>query len=376
MDSFKFMASSLGGLVDNLKKSGLDKFVYLEKEFKEKFELLTQKGIYPYDYMNSLEKFSETQLPPKKDFYSKLNDCGVTDKEYEHAKIIWKEFELKNLGEYHDLYLKTDVLLLADVFEEFRNICMENYSLDPAWYYTSPGLSWDALLKHSKVKLELLSDPDMLLMFEKGIRGGISMISNRHGRANNKYMKEKFDSSQPSKFVPYLDANNLYGWAMMKPLPVGDFHWMTNAELENWRDYPCVLEVDLEYPEELHEAHNDYPLAPERLKINKVEKLIPTLLKKEKYVLHGQNLKLYLELGLKCPYDQIFDFHFFTFSCTIRPSYSSCQISIHYEHQKSFYFNIYFREFTAAINQPCSEAWLRMGESDVKDSNIPHGLKL
>ena len=299
LDSFKFMASSLGGLVDNLKKSGLDKFVYLEKEFKEKFELLTQKGIYPYDYMNSFEKFSETQLPPKKDFYSKLNDCGVSEEEYEHTKIIWKEFELKNLGEYHDLYLKTDVLLLADVFEEFRNICMENYSLDPAWYYTSPGLSWDALLKHSKVKLELLTDPDMLLMFEKGIRGGISMISNRHGRANNKYMKEKFDSSQPSKFVPYLDANNLYGWAMMKPLPVGDFHWMNKEELENWMDYPCVLEVDLEYPEELHETHNDYPLAPERLKINKVEKLIPTLLKKEKYVLHGQNLKLYLELGLK-----------------------------------------------------------------------------
>ena len=299
LDSFKFMASSLGGLVDNLKKSGLDKFVYLEKEFKEKFELLTQKGIYPYDYMNSLEKFSETQLPAKEDFYSKLNDCGVTDKEYDYAQTIWEKFGIKNLGEYHDLYLKTDVLLLADVFEEFRNICMENYSLDPAWYNTSPGLSWDALLKHSKVKLELLTDPDMLLMFEKGIRGGISMISNRHGRANNKYMKEKFDSSQPSKFVPYLDANNLYGWAMMKPLPVGDFHWMTNEELKNWRDYPCVLEVDLEYPEELHEAHNDYPLAPERLKINKVEKLIPTLLKKEKYVLHGQNLKLYLELGLK-----------------------------------------------------------------------------
>ena len=299
LDSFKFMASSLGGLVDNLKKSGLDKFVYLEKEFKEKFELLTQKGIYPYDYMNSLEKFSETQLPAKEDFYSKLNDCGVTDKEYDYAQTIWEKFGINNLGEYHDLYLKTDVLLLADVFEEFRNICSENYSLDPAWCYTSPGLSWDALLKHSKVKLELLTDPDMLLMFEKGIRGGISMISNRHGRANNKYMKEKFDSSQPSKFVPYLDANNLYGWAMMKPLPVGDFHWMTGDELENWGEFPCVLEVDLEYPEELHELHNDYPLAPERLKINKVEKLIPTLLKKEKYVLHGQNLKLYLELGLK-----------------------------------------------------------------------------
>ena len=114
------------------------------------------------------------------------------------------------MGEYHDLYLKSDVLLLADVFEEFRNICMANYSLDPAWYYTSPGLSWDALLKHSKVNLELLTDPDMLLMFEKGIRGGISMISNRYGKANNKYMEEKFDVAQPTKFISYLDANNLY----------------------------------------------------------------------------------------------------------------------------------------------------------------------
>ena len=299
LDSFKFMASSLSGLVDNLARSGMEKFQNLKKEFKENFELLTQKGVYPYDYMNCLEKFSETQLPIKEDFYSKLNDCNITDKEYKHAQDIWEKFGINNLGEYHDLYLKTDVLLLADVFEEFRNICLENYNLDPAWYYTSPGLSWDALLKHSKVELELLTDPDMLLMFEKGIRGGISMISNRHGRANNKYMKEKFDSSQPSKFVPYLDANNLYGWAMMKPLPVGDFHWMTGDELERWREFPCVLEVDLEYPEELHDFHNDYPLAPERIKINKVEKLIPTLGDKQKYVLHRENLKLYLSLGLK-----------------------------------------------------------------------------
>ena len=296
LDSFKFMASSLDSLAGNL---DLSKFIQTKKEFGEKYELLTKKGIYPYDYMNGFEKFSERQLPPKKDFYSKLNDCGITDKEYEHAEIIWKEFEIKNLGEYHDLYLKSDVLLLADVFEEFRNICLENYSLDPAWYYTSPGLSWDALLKHSKVNLELLTDPDMLLMFEKGIRGGISMISNRFGRANNKFMEEKFDSSQPSKFISYLDANNFYGWAMLKPLPVGDFKWMNKEELENWMDYPCVLEVDLEYPGELHDAHNDYPLAPERLQINKVEKLIPNLSDKTKYVLHRENLKLYLELGLK-----------------------------------------------------------------------------
>ena len=299
IDSFKFMASSLASLVENLAKSDLSKFIQTKKEFGKKYEFFTKKGIYPYDYMNGIEKFSEEKLPPKEAFYSKLNDCGVSDEDYEWAQLIWKEFEIKNLGEYHDLYLKSDVLLLADVFEEFRNICLKNYSLDLAWYYTSPGLSWDALLKHSEVKLELLTDPDKLLLFEKGIRGGISMISNRYGQANNKYMEEKYDPSHPSKYLAYLDANNLYGWAMMKPLPVGDFKWMEERELEHWEDYPCILEVDLDYPKDIHDLHNDYPLAPERLKIGGVEKLIPNLWGKKKYVLHHKNLKLYQELGLK-----------------------------------------------------------------------------
>ena len=296
LDSFKFMASSLESLVGNL---GLEKLKETKNEFGEKAELLSRKGIYPYDYMNSIKKFSEEKLPTKDKFFSKLNDCGVSDEDFDHAQRIWKEFGIKDLGEYHDLYLKSDVLLLADVFEEFRNVCLENYSLDPAWYYTSPGLSWDALLKHSKIKLELLTDPDMLLLFEKGIRGGISMIPNRFGKANNKYMGEKFDPSQPSKFITYLDANNLYGWAMMKPLPVGDFKWMEGKELENWKDTPCILEVNLEYPKKLHDLRNDYPLAPERLKIKNVEKLIPNLWDKEKYIVHHESLKLYEELGLK-----------------------------------------------------------------------------
>ena len=202
------MASSLEGLVGNL---GLEKLIETRKEFGEKAELLSRKGIYPYDYMNGIKKFSEEKLPPKEEFFSKLNDCNISDEDFDHAQRIWKEFGVKNLGEYHDLYLKSDVLLLTDVFEEFRNVCLENYSLDPAWYYTSPGLSWDALLKQSKIKLELLTDPDVLLLFEKGIRGGISMIPNRFGKANNKFMGDTFDPSQPSKFITYLDANNLYG---------------------------------------------------------------------------------------------------------------------------------------------------------------------
>ena len=249
--------------------------------------------------MDGLEKLDETELPDKEKFYSKLNDKDITDEEYEHAKSVWKEFDMKTIRSYHDLHMITEVLILADVFENFRKICMENYKLDPAWYYTSPGLSWDALLKITKVKLELLKDPEMVLMIEKGIRGGLSMISKRYAKANNPYMGKEYDPDKHTKYIPYLDANNLYGWAMSKPLPVSDFKWMDKDELYNWETISCILEVDLEYPKDLHDLHNDYPLAPERLCINKVEKLIPNLNDKKKYVLHHEILKLYEKLGLK-----------------------------------------------------------------------------
>ena len=189
---------------------------------------------------------------------------------------------MKTFREYHDLYLKTDVLLLADVFENFRGVCMENYELDPCWYYTAPGLAWDACLKKTGVQLELLSDINMLLMIEKGIHGGVSIIPTRYSTANNKCWKN-FDPTQESKFIQYFDANNLYGWAMSQPLPLNNFEWMTENDLSNWRQFSdqegkgCILEVDLEYPKELHNLHNDLPLAPERVVVNKVEKLIATL---------------------------------------------------------------------------------------------------
>jgi len=176
---------------------------------------------------------------------------------------------------------------------------MENYKLDPAWYYTSPGLAWDAMLKKTGISLELLTDIDMLLMFKDGIRGGVAMTSNRLGQANNKYMGEGYDSNKPSKYIKYFDANNLYGWGMLKTLPTSGFEWMDEAELEDWRSFSCILEVDLEYPESLHDLHNDYPLAPESVTVNKVEKLIPNLRNKKKYVVHYKNLISYERLGLK-----------------------------------------------------------------------------
>ena len=265
----------------------------------EQLELVKRKGVYPYDYMNCFERLAETSLPSKEDFYSKLSDENIETDDYTHAQKVWVKFQMKTMRDYHDLYLKTDVLLLADVFEEFRNICLENYELDPAWYYTTPALAWDACLKMTQVKLELLHDQDMLLMVEKGIRGGVSMISNRFGKANNKYMEKGYNSSLPSKYITYLDANNLYGWAMSKKLPTHGFKWMTSCQLDNWERYPCILEGDLEYPRKLRDLHNDYPLAPDHLEIGGVTKLIPNFYNKGKYVVHYEALKTYIKHGLR-----------------------------------------------------------------------------
>ena len=220
LDSFKFLQTSLANLVSNLQPVD---FINTKHAFKSKTSLLTRKGVYPYDYVTSLDKLSEKQLPPKEEFYSKLNDENISEDDYLHAIRVWDTFECKTLRDYHDLYLKSDVLLLADVFENFRKTCLNHYKLDPAHYYTSPGLAWDACLKETGQQLQLLHDYDMLMMFEKGIRGGISHISKRYAEANNKYMKS-YDSSKKSKFIQYLDANNLYGWAMSQNLPTHGFN--------------------------------------------------------------------------------------------------------------------------------------------------------
>ena len=324
IDSFQFMSSSLDKLVSNLPAEALK---YTNKRFqKEKFKLMTRKGVYPYDYMDSFEKFNKTELPTKEEFYSILNNEHITDEDYSHAQKVWNTFQLKTMGEYHNLYLKSDILLLADVFENFRKTCLQYYKLDPCHYFTSPGLSWDAMLKMTNIQLELMTDIDMFQFIEKGMRGGISYIANRYGKANNKYMKE-YDEKAPSKYIMYLDANNLYGWAMSQYLPTGSFKWLTENQINkiNLAQYNensnkgLILEVDLEYPKELHNLHNDYPLGSEKVKVTDnmlseyckniqkkfnistglVHKLIPTLCDKEKYVLHYRNLQLYLDLGLK-----------------------------------------------------------------------------
>ena len=305
-DSLKFMASKLETLVKNLPE---DAFKNLGKYFKpEHVKLLKQKGFFPYEYLDSIEKLKDLTPPPQKAFYSKLTGKGINNYNYNHVLNVWKTWNMKTLKDYLELYNISDVLLLADVFENFRDICLKNYGLDPVYYYTAPGLAWDAMLKMTGINLELLSDIDKLLMIEKGIRGGISIISNRYGKANNKYMKD-FNKKEASKYLMYLDANNLYGWAMSQKLPVHSFKWMTDKEINNlfkvqvvqfWERTPCILEVDLEYPEDLHDLHNDYPLCPERVECDKgVKKLIPNLRHKNNYVVHYKTLMQYLNLGME-----------------------------------------------------------------------------
>ena len=322
IDSAQFLLAPLDKLVAANKPEAFQFTTHYEPDHQKR-GLLMRKGVYPYEYMDSWERFEETQLPPAHSFYSKLTDENISDSDYEHAQRVWETFGCQTLGNYTDLYCRTDVLLLADVFENFRKTSQKQYRLDPAHYYTSPGLSWDALLKKTGVELELLTDYDQHLFIEKGMRGGISMVSKRHARANNPAV-EGYDSEKPNSHILYLDANNLYGWAMSQPLPTGGFRWVEDCDglAGTIKDQPAdgpegfILEVDLEYPRELHDEHNAYPLAPERIVVQKdwmseyqhgllgvasaeVEKLVPNLRDKNHYVLHYRNLQLYLELGMK-----------------------------------------------------------------------------
>ena len=226
------------------------------------------------------------------------------------------------MADYHDIYLKYDVLLLTDIFEKFRALCLAYYDLDAVHHYTAPGLAWDAALKMSRVSLELLTDIDMYHFIEKGIRGGTSMITTRYAQANFPTLPW-YDASRPHVHLIYLDANNLYGWTMIQPLPIGGFRFLQPEEIETLApvgelsddaEDGYIFEVDLVYPQHLHDAHDDYPLAPEPLKIGSdmyspaqwaifpqtapQRKLTPNLRDKVRYVVHYRNLKLYLQLHL------------------------------------------------------------------------------
>ena len=272
----------------------------------EKFKLLLRKGVYPYEYMGSWKKFNNLVPLDKKYYYSELNLENISDSDLDHVKNVINTFKIDNLGEYHDLYVKSDVALLADVFENFRDKCFKINKLDPAYYLSAPGLSWHSCLKMMGVKLELLTDTEMLLLFEKGIRGGMCNSIHNYAEANNKYMKN-YDSSKPSTYLMYVDANNLYGYAMSKRLPIDNFKWETNLTkftadfIKNYNegsDIGYLLLVDVAYPKNLRKEHEDLPFLPDKTKINKVTKLTCDLHGKKDYSINIFFLKQALNHGL------------------------------------------------------------------------------
>ena len=351
IDSFRFMATSLSKLVDNLTdnihndkcikcKSNFcfmrvinEKLIFkcidcekeYEKEFNKellerfantykfcdndlnKFIMLLRKGVYPYEYIDGWNKFNEKIIPSKESFYSNLTLENISETDYAHANNVFKKFNINNLGEYHDLYVRSDTLLLADVFENFRQSCLKNYELDAAHFVSLPGLAWQACLKKTNVELELLTDYDMLLMVEEGKKGGICHAMQRYAKANNKYMKD-YDRKKKSSYIQYLDANNLNGKAMTEKLPVRGFRWMDDiskidedfVKVYNKNDNKgYILDVDVDYPNKLQNLHSDLPFLPERMVINNTKKLVCNLNDKKNYIVHINVLKQALDHGLK-----------------------------------------------------------------------------
>ena len=326
-DSYQFLSESLAILVQNLMDKGPDHFVYVNKFIKddEQRELLKQKGIFPHNYMKDVLR--KKHLPKKEEFFNDLTCQHITKDEYDFAQKVWDRFSCKTFQDYMEIYLLADCLLLCDVFENFRSNCLQQYNIDPCYYFSAPHFTFDAFLRHSSLTLELLSDINQYLFIIKGIRGGMSMVSKRHTVANNKYV-EGYNSSKSSSFILYLDANNLYGRAMQEYLPWKNFEWMSPHQLnydfikrlEPEGEVGCIIQCSLEYPVALHDYHSDYPLAPIKKSIpygmlspvarmicdkhklkrtTNVEKLLATVEDKDFYILHYRNLQLYVSLGLR-----------------------------------------------------------------------------
>lgn len=287
IDSYAFLTSSLNSLVSTLPKNHNWLFGLSND--------LRVKGIYPYEFMDSYEKMDTVEFPSKEQFYSSLTDSHISNDEYSYALNIWNKYKCQSMRDYHNIYLKSDVILLAEVFENFRSNCLSEYQLDPAHYITTPSLAWDAALKFTKVQLELLTNSDMYEFFENSIRGGVSC----RGEYKHIEVDPEFND------IRYLDVNNLYGFCMKNYLPIGEFTWVVGdldtylelfpiEKLVEDKDYGYVFEVDLLYPDSLHDDHNAFPLAPEKMN----GKLMLTLFSKSKYTVHIQTLKVYIDLGL------------------------------------------------------------------------------
>lgn len=309
IDSFNFLSSSLDHLSKTLNPKD---FKHLRTFFKEDnlFSLCLRKGVYCYDYVDSWEKYEETQLPDRSNFFNKLTSESITNEDYNHALKVWEKFGIKNLGEYTELYLKCDVLLLCDIFEKFRSMSLNHYGLDPCHYVSSPSLSWDAMLLLTNIELDLISDIQIYQMIENGIRGGLAQCSLRYAKANNKYLPN-YNKEELNSYLIYLDAVNLYGFAMSQQLPYKNFRFLKDDEIQSFdvnsispdNEEGYILEVDIHYPHNIHDEHSDLPFAAEKLSVpicnnSNNTKLVANLYDKYKYVIHYLHLQQCLKNGL------------------------------------------------------------------------------
>ena len=334
VDSYRFLSRGLAFLAKILPREKM-RCTRAYYQDDDKFVLLQRKGVFPYEYVTSLDVLEEDMLPPSQAFRNTLLHEDIKPEDYTHAQQVWREFNCSTLKDYAEVYLQSDVLLLADIFEAFRDKCLQDYGLDPAHWLTLPSYAWDVMLFKTGVVLHTLQDIDQYLFFEKGIRGGLAQCVTRHAVANNKYIRAMEAGvaangndigTDDDNFIMYYDANNLYGWAMSQLLPTGHFEWLSPEEVTalNIQDIAAdsetgyVFEVDLEYPQEreIHDRHRDLPFCPEVRKaptdqlpyeqdvlknfgVGKSSKLMSTLHDKNGYVIHYKLLQQAVRNGLR-----------------------------------------------------------------------------
>ena len=308
IDSYRFLSSGLDSLVKSLHE---DDFKILKKEFPDKWQYLNKKLAYPYEYFNSIDDYKKpVHNLENKDFFSKLKNKCPDDKEIDRTREIIKKFNIKNGKELTELYLKSDVILLADVFEKFIKISVEEYGINPLFCVSLPGYTWQCGLKYTGINLQTLQDKDMILLLEKNIRGGISSV-----------MGDRYIKSDKNKKILYIDANILYGHSMSQYLPYDECKFNNTVKLEDIlytpddSDIGYFIEVDLTYPDNIKEKTKNFPFAPMNKKINpdnfndymkeikpdtyiQSSKLICDWSDKKNYLIHYRMLKFYIRHGM------------------------------------------------------------------------------
>lgn len=314
-DSYRLLAASLSTLGSTISRHPLCE-EFLRGKFGTSPYLADIRTVGKqhmcYEYFDSFERFKEKNFPPIEAFYNQITGAQLDIADYNHAVKVFRNLKRATLGDYVDFYLTIDVLLLADVMEEFRKTSFERFKLDPTFYYTIASYSFDVCLYSLGKKIGLITDSTMFDLIKNSMRGGVCSAITKHGESNNEYCKGGYDSKKGDKtYSIFLDMNSLYGYTMSNyPFVEGEYEWVEDETeimrlVKNLRDIGenspvgYIFCVDLSYPPNLHNLHNDFPLCPEQMKIGKVTKLVPNLWDKKKYTLHYLHLKLVLSLGMK-----------------------------------------------------------------------------